>query len=346
MVEEKQKEKSKTWAWILAAVIIIGLGIGGYFWLSQEKPEKYTGPVEKITVAIGTGPVTSLIHIAFENSYFTNEGLDFVLQQHQSGKSAFNAIVEGEVDLATAAETPIMLAIMRGEKICILATISSTEKNKMIVARKDKGVSIPNDLKGKKIGVAAGTNAEFFMDSFLIMHRIPREEIEAINVEPNAIVDTLTSGEVDAVSTWNPHISILKKKLGDNGVTFSGEGIYRETFNISTKQDFANENPENIKKVLRALIKASEFIEENPDEAQKIIAGKIGMDKATLNELWKLYDFKVTLDQSLLVTLEDEARWAIKNKLTEKTEIPDYLGACRFTTVDRFHHFGSLRVGY
>ncbi len=305
----------------IAIVVVTGILAGG----CQEKPEEYTGPVEKITVAIGTGPVTNLIHIAFVKGYFENEGLDFILQQHPSGKSAFNALVEGDADLATAAETPIMLAIMRGEKMCILTTISCTEKNKMIVARKDKGVSIPNDLKGKKIGVVVGTNAEFFMDSFLIMHGILMDEVEVINVEPNAIVDTLTSGEVDAVSTWNPHISILKKKLGDNGVIFSGEGIYRETFNIATKQNFANENLENIKKVLRALIKAEEFIEENPDEAQETVAGKIGMDKATLNKLWKLYNFKITLDQSLLVTLEAETRWIIKNKLTNKTEVPNYL---------------------
>lgn len=303
----------------------LGLAVGGYFWLRQEEPEKHTGPVEKITVAIGTGPVTSLIHIAFEKDYFANEGLDFVIQQHQSGKSAFNAVVEGEADLATAAETPIMQAIMGGEKIYILATISSTEKNKMIVARKDKGISIPNDLKGKKIGVPVGTNAEFFMDSFLIMHGISRDEVEVINVESNAIVDTLTGGEVDAVSTWNPYIDILQQGLGDNGVTFSGEGIYRETFNIVTKQDFANEYPEIIKKVLRALIKAYEFIEENPDEATEIVAGKIGMDRAALNELWELYDFRVTLDQSLLVTLEAEARWSIKQGLTDATEIPNYL---------------------
>jgi len=287
--------------------------------------QKYTGPVEKVTVAIGTGPVTTLIHIASAKGCFENEGLDVVVQQHPSGKAAFNALVEGEADLATAAETPIMLAIMRGEKIGILATISSSEKNKMIVARKDKGVSIPNDLKGKRIGVTVGSSADFFMDSFLIMHGISRDEVEVINVGSNAIVDALTSGEVDAVSTWNPYISILQKGLGDNGVTFSGERIYRETFNIATKQDFANENPECIRKVLRALIKAHEFIEENPDEAQETVAGQIGMDKAALNELWQLYDFKVTLDQSLLVELEAEARWAIRNKLTEATEIPNYL---------------------
>ena len=306
---------------VISAIVVIAISVSG----CQKQPEEYTGPVEKITVAIGTGPVTSLIHIAFEKDYFANEGLDFVIQQHQSGKSAFNAVVEGEADFATAAETPIMLAVMGGEKIYILATISSTEKNKMIVARKDKGVSIPNDLKGKKIGVSVGTNAEFFMDSFLIMHGISRDEVEVINVESNAIVDTLTSGEVDAVATWNPHIGTLQEGLGDNGVVFSGEGIYRETFNIVTKQDFANENPETIEKVLRALIEAEEFIEENPDEAREIIAGKIGMDRAALNELWEFYDLKVTLNQSLLVTLEDETRWAIKNKLTDATEVPNYL---------------------
>ncbi len=309
---------------ILIGIIVVAVIIGGYFWLSQEKAE-YTGPAEKITVAIGSGPVTSLIHIAFENGYFENEGLDLAIQEHTSGKSAFNAVVEGDADLATAADTPIMHAIMRGEKIYILATIASTEHDKMIVARKDKGISIPNDLKGKRIGVSVGTNAEFFMDSFLITHGISRDEVEVINVKSNAMVDTLTSGEVDAVSTWNPHISILQKRLGDNGVTFSGEGIYRETFNIATKQDFANENPETIKKVLRALIKADEFIEENPDEALETVADKIGMNKATLNEIWELFDFKVTLDQSLLLTLEAQARWAIKNKLTNKTEVPNYL---------------------
>ena len=314
----------------IVIIVLIGISTGG----CQEKPEEYTGPVEKITVAIGTGPVTSLIHIAFAKGYFENEGLDFVIQQHQSGKSAFNAVVQGEADLATAAETPIMLAIMRGEKIYVLATISSTDKNKMIVARKDKGVSIPNDLKGKKIGVSIGTNAEFFMDSFLIMHGISRGEVEVINVESNAIVDTLVGEEVDAVSTWNPYINMLQKGLGDNGVTFSGEGIYRETFNIITKQDFTNENPETIKKVLRALIKANEFIEENPDEAQEIVAGRIGMDRAVFNELWELFNFEVTLDQSLLVTLEAETRWAIITKLTDKKEVPNYLDYIYFDALE------------
>jgi NitT/TauT family transport system substrate-binding protein len=31
------------------------------------------------------------------------------------------------------------------------------------------------------------------------------------------------------------------------------------------------------------------------------------------------------LDQTILVSLEDEARWAMKERLTDKKEIPNYL---------------------
>ena len=37
-----------------------------------------------------------------------------------------------------------------------------------------------------------------------------------------------------------------------------------------------------------------------------------------------IYDFEIRLDQTLLLTLRDEARWAIKNKLVSKAILPDF----------------------
>ncbi len=144
----------------------------------------------------------------------------------------------------------------------------------------------------------------------------------------------LVNGEVDAVSIWNPHAIQLQKELGGNGITMYGEGIYTETFNLVTMQDFVNDNPEVIKKVLRALINAEKFIKERPDESISIITSFIKMDRSQLIELWDIYNFEVTLDQSLLVTLEAEARWAIKNKLTDNTEVPNYLDYIYFDALE------------
>jgi NitT/TauT family transport system substrate-binding protein len=33
----------------------------------------------------------------------------------------------------------------------------------------------------------------------------------------------------------------------------------------------------------------------------------------------------VTLPQALIIAMEDEARWRIENKLTDKTTVPNYL---------------------
>ena len=57
---------------ILIAVIVIALV--GVVWAIQKQPRKYTGPVEKITVATGKSGV--LIFIAEEQGFFSENGLD------------------------------------------------------------------------------------------------------------------------------------------------------------------------------------------------------------------------------------------------------------------------------
>ena len=84
-------------------------------------------------------------------------------------------------------------------------------------------------------------------------------------------------------------------------------------------------NPEKVKKLLRALLKAEEFVRQNPVEAQKIVSDFTRIDIDVIREIWGNSEFSVKLDQSLLLAMEDESEWAINNKLTPKKEIPNYL---------------------
>ena len=309
-------------------MVAVVAAVGVVLALLQFKHERTgeqesTGPVEKITLAEGQQPIAGLVYVAFTRGYFENEGLDVTLQPHTSGKACLNALLEGKADLGTVAETPLVHAALRGEETYVISTIHQADKNTVIVARKDLKITTKADLKGKKIGVSFGTNGEFFMDLILTMQGISRHEVEAINLKPEEMFNALVNGEVDAVATWNPYVINLQKELGDIGITFFSEGFYTETYNIVATHDLVNNNPKTIKKVLRALIKAEEFIKESPGESRNIIANYVGMDTHQLTELWDVYTFEVTLDQSLILTLEDEARWAIKNNLTDATEVPN-----------------------
>lgn len=41
--------------------------------------------------------------------------------------------------------------------------------------------------------------------------------------------------------------------------------------------------------------------------------------------IWGDCTFEIFLDQSWVVSIEAEARWAIENNLTDGTEVPNYL---------------------
>jgi len=143
-------------------------------------------------------------------------------------------------------------------------------------------------------------------------------------LKPEQMQDAILAKQVDAVSIWNYPLTQIVRQLGPNGIIFYDRQIYTETFNIAAQQDYVKNNPLTVKRFLRALIKAETFVAKNPDAAQNIMSTATKIDKSLIRDVWNAFRYRVELDQTLLITLEDEARWAINHKLTDKTVIPNY----------------------
>ena len=76
------------------------------------------------------------------------------------------------------------------------------------------------------------------------------------------------------------------------------------------------------------LIRAEELARRDPARATHAVAARLGREghvEAVQREMKRL-KLRISLDQFLLTSLEDEARWAITSGLTQATEVPDYLG--------------------
>lgn len=306
-------------------LVILLISFLSFCLASCKKQEKTAGPPEKITIAYSTASNAILVYIAFAKGYFAEEGLDAMPQPHTFGKLALNAVLEGKADIATVADTPIVFAVMNGKKITTFAVIQTSNRNEAIVARRDKGIEKPADLAGKNIGVPLGTNAQFFADAFLLANSIERNQVTFTDMKPAEMAAALDSGKVDAVSAFNPTLKQLEKRLGKSGIVFFGEDLYTEIFCVASNQEYVRKNPEIIKKVLRALIKAETFVKEHDEEARRLVAEFIKTDKTVLDEIWDIFNFRVSLNQALLVDFEAQTRWALKNKLTEGTNMPNYL---------------------
>lgn len=295
-----------------------------YIWSGTARTP--SGAVEPLTLAVDNRYVgSSLALIAQAKGYFTDAGLKVTLKPAPTGKAALESTLKGEADLATVAEIPVMFAAIDGRAASIIATIFRSEKDHGIVARKDRGIAKPASLKGKRIGVTLGTSAHFALDSLLVQQKLSINDTELRDLKPEELITALSRGDIDAAATWLPHLETLQTRLGDNGITFYAEGIYEITFNIAGTRDYIAGHPQTIKKFLRALVRAEQFCKEESEAARKLVAENSQMTTARLLALWPDYRFTVALDQSLLLTLEDEARWAIKSRLTKRTQMPNYL---------------------
>jgi NitT/TauT family transport system substrate-binding protein len=194
-----------------------------------------------------------------------------------------------------------------------------------IIARKDRGIQGPKDLSGKHIATQEASAVHFFLSMFLLNHAISEQDVELSFKKAEELPGALAAGEIDAFSMREPFISQAKALLGDNALIFAEPGIYSNTFNLISYNNYIRDNPEQIRKILLALIQAEEFAKNQPDEAIRIISNRLGIAESEVDALWPELNLKISLHQSLLRTLEDEARWAIENNLTDKTEIPNYL---------------------
>ena len=307
------------------ALAVTALATAACLFACTRTDRKSAGPPEKVTIAFAATTDAVLAEVAHVKGFFLQEGLEVTPHLQPYGKPALQEVLEGKADFATVAETPIMFAIMKGEKISIIATIQSSDVDSAILARRDRGITTPEDLKGKRIAATLGTTSEFYLDAMLGVHGISRKDVKVVDLKAGEMADALARGDIDAVSVFTPYTVFAQKKAGDRAITFQDKNIYRWTFNVVAKQEFIRKNPDKVKQILRALVRAEEFVGENPPEAQKIVADFSGIETGIVRDSWADVSFSVTLDQPLILALEDESRWAIDGRLTGAREVPNYL---------------------
>jgi len=286
-----------------------------------------SAPAEKITLALGQESLSSLAIIASKNNYFYEQGVDVTIKTFKGGKQALiNGLLSGDADIATTADVPIVFNSFERNDFKIIATIGSSDNEPRIIARKDRLISSPQELVGKKIVTKKGSAVHFFLNTFLAFSGITNEDIElSFTKDGNEMVNLLASGKVDAMSHREPFISEAKKRLGDNAIIFEKPGAYTKTFNLVASDNAIRNKSVAITRVLKALLMAEEFVHKQPADTIKIIANALGITEDSLITVWNSIDLSLELNQTLITTLEAQSRWAVSNQLVDFTHEVNYL---------------------
>lgn len=306
----------------ITAFLIVAIGFPAV--LSIEGcPSKAPVIAEKVNFGVFSGPASTLIYIAQERGIFRKNGIDASIREYEAGLLAANDLIAGNLDMATASEFVFASKSFQNADLRILTAISSMNDAEMIV-RKDRGIREPKDLIGKKIGVARGTNLDFFLGTFLTLNDIPLKSVTIVNLRPSEMSAAFSAGRIDAVSTFSPYTDAVKSSLGQNVISWSMQSGQSYYFLLCTKESFIQSHSGLIERILLSMIEAERFLRENEAQARKIIEGRLNMNQAALSSVWSLHQFRVRLDQDLIILMDNEARWMIRNNLSGSREVPDY----------------------
>jgi ABC-type nitrate/sulfonate/bicarbonate transport system substrate-binding protein len=283
-----------------------------------------------ITIARLPIPHSGLLHIAQHNGYFERVGLDATVIDTATGHESIQATLDGRADVGASAETPLARAIAQGRALRVVATIFTSQWNSGIVARRDLGIDQPAALRGKRIGHVPGTATHYMLEVFLAFHRIPLDTVTLVALTPDAMGGALQAGRIDAAALWTPHLSRLQQALGSGGITFVPKDFYAETFNLVLRAERDIHGDEALRRLLRALSMAENFAREQPAQALSIVAKASGLpDTAPLQAQGDAapLTFELTLQQSLLLAVENEIEWLIRRRMVQPAPSIDVLSA-------------------
>lgn len=274
------------------------------------------------------------IILADSQGFFRKRGVDVILKEYEAGITAVNDLLSDKLDLATASEFVFVLQSFRHSDLRMPATICSLSVIELVV-RKDRAIAKPGDLKGKRVAVPRGTASEFFLFNYLVFNNIPAETVEVVYRAPSEIVKAVVDGAVDAAICWPPYTTVMKKQLGARGTTWPAQSGQDYYFALFAKETFLKMQPKMMERFLAALSDAEDFIGKSPNQAQAILRNRLKIDAESFPAMWSGARFRLQLTQDLLVLMEREAKWAIRKKLTEKKETPNYLDFFYFDALEK-----------
>jgi len=318
----------------IAAVLVLAAILAGA-WLRTSLQEDPAGEPKPLIIAYSPFEASGLLFIAEDRGFFTANGLNVTLRKYDTGNGALGGMVNGEDDIAVGTtEFPAVLGVFRGESLRIIGSIDKAEYI-YLIGRKDR-INEASDLRWKRVGTTLGTVAHFHLGRFLTLHGMNMKDVDLVDVKtPAGWVDAVAEGDIDAIATAQPYANAAKERLGDNAIAWPIQGGQPMYSLVISTDGWLRGHRETERKLLSSLAEAEEYSTEHPAESKGIIQRRLNLDDSYSEDLWSQNRYSLSLDQSLIIAMEDEARWMMENNLTNATEVPNFLNSIDATGIKR-----------
>jgi len=193
------------------------------------------------------------------------------------GPPLLEAINVGSIDVGTVGESPPIFAQAAGADLVYIGNEPPAPAAEALIVPKDSPIKNVGELKGKRIAVAKGSNANFLLVRVLENAGLKYSDVEVSYLPPADARAAFESGRVDAWSIWDPFLAAAEKQLNARALADGKGAVANHQFYLSARP-YAEKYPEIVHILLEEIDKIDQWGKQNPQEVAKFISPLIGIE--------------------------------------------------------------------
>ena len=277
-------------------------------------PGVFPAGAEQARIAV-TNPNMSFLPsgVALKKGFFKDEGLDVEIIR-MNVPTIITALMTGDIGY-TLIFGSVVRGALRGMPMRALASLLDGSTHALVAKPEYKS---GKELKGKTVGIGnfGGTDevaGRMMLKSFGLD---TEKDLKFIALGPDrARLAALKEGLVD-VAVIAPPADALGKQMGFNVLLRAYEVFSFPFIGVGANLKTIKEKPEQVKKVVKAMVRANRFIREDKEGAVRILMewGKVERDHAvaSYDSTWKVFSQNGNIPEEGLRMVVEQAKAELK----------------------------------
>lgn len=238
---------------------------------SSSRSANGSGELTKIRLPMGYVPNIQFapMYVALEKGYFREAGIDLEMD-YKFETDGVALVGAGDLPLAVVSGEQVLLARAQGLPVVYVAAWYQ-QYPVSVVARSDLGILIPQDLKGKKIGLPGLFGANYVgLRALLSEAKMSESDVTLDSIGFNQ-VELLAAGQQDVIVgyTANEPIQLRARGIPVTEIRVA-DYVQLASNGILTSEKVIAENPDLVRAFVGAFLKGLADTIANPEEAFKL----------------------------------------------------------------------------
>jgi NitT/TauT family transport system substrate-binding protein len=233
-------------------------------------PANGTGQLTKINLPMGYIPNIQFapFYVAIQKGYFREAGIEIEFD-YKFETDGIKLVGSGELPFALVSGEQVLLARAQGLPVEYI-TAWYQQYPVSVVAKSELGILIPQDLKGRKIGLPGLFGANYVgLRALLFKAHISESDVTLDSIGFNQ-VDLMAAGQQDVIVgyTANEPIQLRARGIPVTEIRVA-DYVQLASNGILASEKVVKENPKLVRAFVGAFLKGLSDTIANPDEAFK-----------------------------------------------------------------------------